>query len=107
MTEQEWLGKELRLDLMLDYLEGRLSHWKKPDTAPNASDRKMRLFACSCCRRVWELLDVESRRVVQAAEACADGLIATGELDSLADSAVDRADKSLETTVQHRPPTDD
>jgi hypothetical protein len=39
-----------------------------------ASDRKLRLFACACLRRVWRrLADSRLREVVQLAEAHADG----------------------------------
>ncbi len=48
---------------MLDFLRGR------------ASGRKLRLFACACCRSVLPLLaDEESRSVVAVAERHADGL---------------------------------
>ena len=73
MTEDEWLQTEWLYPL-LDYLEGKLHQWKLPDTAPKASDRKMRLFACSCCRRIWDFLDPDCRRAIEAAESFADGL---------------------------------
>jgi hypothetical protein len=60
MTEAEWLagGNPQR---MLAFLGGR------------ASDRKLRLFACACCRRAGGLLPPEELRVVDMAEAGADG----------------------------------
>ena len=60
MTEQEWLACT-NARPMLGHLSGR------------ASDRKLRLFACTCVRRVWDLLPGEpSKRAVQAGEGYAD-----------------------------------
>ena len=51
MTEHEWLTCD-DPKRMLDALRDHIGH---------ISDRKLRLFACACCRQVWHLLmdDVE------------------------------------------------
>jgi hypothetical protein len=40
-----------------------------------AGDRKLRLFAVACSRRVWHLLDDLGRAAVDAAEGFADGVL--------------------------------
>jgi hypothetical protein len=45
------------------------------------SARRLRLFACGCCRQIWHLLTEEDdRRRVEAAERCAEGLISESEM---------------------------
>jgi len=68
MTEAEWLAFDNPVP-MLEFLKGK------------ANSRKMRLFACACCRRLWHrLTDERSRKAVEAAERYADGLIPHAEL---------------------------
>ncbi len=44
------------------------------DTLSLTTDRKLRLFACACCRQVWHLIsDERSRGAVDMAEWFADG----------------------------------
>jgi hypothetical protein len=46
-----------------------------------ASGRKLRLFACGCCRRIWPLLtDERSRAVVEASEQSVDELLSPAAL---------------------------
>ena len=46
-----------------------------------ASKRKLRLFACACCRRVWDsMTEAGSRKGVEAADRFADGLASGQEL---------------------------
>lgn len=62
MTEGEWLGCTEPKN-MLAFLRD------------NADERQLRLFAVSCCRRVWPLIaDERARRAVEVAEQYADGL---------------------------------
>jgi len=68
MTEEQWLAYEGPGEMIL-YLQGR------------GSERKLRLFACACCRYLWESLKSKrSRRAVEAAERYAEGLIPRAEM---------------------------
>ena len=61
MTEAEWLGGD-RHGRMLAHV------------GEKAGARKLRLFACACCRRHWGLFaDRRSRAAVEALERAADG----------------------------------
>jgi hypothetical protein len=67
MTEQKWLTETDPLALLRCL-------------GDEASTRKLRLFACACCRQVWHLLpDERWRGAVEAAERFADGLIGADE----------------------------
>lgn len=70
MTEAEWLACDSP-ERMLEFLRG------------TARERKLRLFACGCCRRVWHLLtDADSRAAAEAAERFADGAERKGHLSA-------------------------
>jgi hypothetical protein len=75
MTEAEWLGCR-EPEAMLEFLCGK------------GRDRKLRLFACACCRRVWERLgNRRSQSAVVAAEKFADCAISQDELSAAATGA--------------------
>src|SRR5262245_57703011 len=64
---------------MLDVLRGK------------ASGRKLRLFACACCRHIWHLLrDGRVRGAVEAAERFAYGLADARELTAARLAALSR-----------------
>jgi hypothetical protein len=85
MTEAEWETS--------DWPEGMLRVIRQ-----TISVRKLRLYACACCRRVWQWLpDERSRKAVEVSERYADGLATEEELsaaqqkatEALRDAAID------------------
>jgi hypothetical protein len=73
MTEAEWL-ECTDPDKRLCYFRGRLR---------NGFNRKIRLFACACCRRIWDhFVDERSRVAVEVAERYADGEATDEELST-------------------------
>jgi len=75
MIEQAWLQCNDPYE-MLESLRGR------------SSDRKSRLFAVACCRRVWNRIPcLEGKRAVEVGEAFADGLASGPELEAAGEAA--------------------
>jgi hypothetical protein len=91
MTEGEWLTCS-DPEPMLGFLLGRVS------------ERKVRLFACGCCRRIWHLVTRRrSRRAVEVVERYCDGLADAEELRRAEDAAtaafMDAPDNSCDEMV--------
>lgn len=71
MNEQDWLTSTDPAAMLKEFNLSPSSQLMNKFTAP--SNRKLRLFACACCRSVWNLLtDERSRRAVEVAERFAD-----------------------------------
>jgi hypothetical protein len=87
MNEVLWLNciDPLR---MLEFLRDR----------GNVSDRKLRMFAVACCRRIWDLLTVQGHGAVEMAERYADCLATNEEKEILANGAT----TVEEVTAGHR-----
>jgi hypothetical protein len=75
MTEQDWLtGTDPHR--MIEWIKNR------------ASERKKRLFAVACCRRIWHLFEDERcRRAVELAERFADGNVKVAQLRAASEAA--------------------
>ena len=65
VTEAEWL-ECTEPEKMLEFLRD----------SGSASDRKLRLFGCACCRRVWHHMDKYSRMAIGLAEKYTDATAA-------------------------------
>jgi hypothetical protein len=76
MTNKEWETEIRRPQAMMWTLRTQ----RVPRT--KIGKRRLRLFACACCRQVWDLLDDPHRHAVDVAERFADGLATRVELES-------------------------
>jgi hypothetical protein len=100
MTEAEWLAAENPGQLLRDLQQHRLLAWM-----PGVR-RHLRLFACACCRSVWEHFhDERCRRAVEVSERYADGDARRSELDAArkdAEEAEVATRQQAETSLRRR-----
>src|SRR6516162_594044 len=95
MTEAEWLAATDPI-AMMQTLGGQLSvrnRRKIPKPfRDRLSARKLRLFGCACCRRVWGWLTTEfARKAVEVAERYADKEASEDELTDAYETAMKTA----------------
>jgi hypothetical protein len=88
VTEAEWLSCT-DPETMLQFVRG------------NASDRKLRLFACACCRRVGYLLDGWSQNLVDVVEQYVDGSVGRSGLAFATDLHDDVVQRAKPYTARH------
>jgi hypothetical protein len=82
INEGQWLSAE-GPDLLLSYLEQHRVITRVP-----GGRRRLVLFACGCCRLVWERIEDEaSRRAVEVSERAAEGQASRQELRAAEEEA--------------------
>jgi hypothetical protein len=99
MTEQEWLACTNPVP-MLEFLRGKNSNLFKsvfesnqpPEmmrrmSRGNLGDRRLRLFASGCVRRVWNILEEHSRKLVEVSERYADRQVNQTALETALEQA--------------------
>jgi hypothetical protein len=90
MTEAEWLAEQVEPHRMILSLRGTSV------TRTKVGRRKLRLFACGCCRLIWpHLVGPRLCVAVEVAERFADGKATASELDKARKRADDRKPKTF------------
>jgi hypothetical protein len=88
MTEAEWLACE-DTKPMFELLRDRVS------------DRKLCLFAASCCRSIWHYMKKRSRRSVEVTERFFEGRARQPALDAAITEATAAFEEAPDTSIEH------
>jgi hypothetical protein len=100
LTEEQWRQCEEPY-VLLRHLEQHCRITKVP-----GGRRRLRLYACACCRRAWHLLGAAERGIVEVAERAADGKATRQELADAEDEAVEltrRIESGLRSAAPRHP----
>ena len=82
LTGEKWLNAE-EPNSLLSYLQQHQVITRVP-----GGRRRLALFACACCRQVWNLFDNEPcRRAVEVSERAAEGQASRQELEAAEEEA--------------------
>jgi hypothetical protein len=77
MTEDQWLHATNPEVILFAFTRSKIARRV-------ASLRKLRLFACACCRRIWKrLTDQRSQQAVTVAEQYADGQVTLDDVNKM------------------------
>jgi hypothetical protein len=89
MTEAEWMACT-DPEPLLEFLHNQ-----------TIEERKYRLFACACCRRIWHLLDGRSQRLIEVVERYMAGLSDAAALAAAAEHHGDVLREATPYTPAH------
>ncbi len=90
MTESQWFASKDPDELYRD----RFGLVPRPE-------RKLRLFACGCCRQIWDYIeDPRCRTAVEVAELYSDGVATEQQFDSAFDAVEEACDEIIASYPQ-------
>ena len=99
MTEHDWFDERSRPQAMVWQLKNT------PITRTKSGRRKLRLFACGCCRLIWpHLEDSHLRDAVETAERFSDGKATAAELEAagpIAHATIERNSRGFSADDSH------
>jgi hypothetical protein len=100
-------GRQLRAAFLWPFGEAEWLAHDSPaflasfDKVRSAADRKRRLFACHCCRLIWDrLTDARSRTAVEVAEHFTEGAASGAEVTAAEGGALATAESAAQAVAE-------